>query len=97
MILGGKGIILKLTGTEVYYTTCSLLILSKNSCGELDCQKGLNLIHSLYKIGWLVAGKGWVARAPLPIPRARMAATEAGGERQTHRQIYIYIYIYIYI
>ena len=32
---------LKLSGDEVYYTACSLLVVLKNSCSKLHCQKVL--------------------------------------------------------
>ena len=38
-----KGIALKLSGDEIYYTAYSLLAILENSCGELHCQKVLNL------------------------------------------------------
>ena len=39
LILQEKGIELKLSGSEVYYTACSLLVTFKNSCSKLHCQK----------------------------------------------------------
>jgi hypothetical protein len=27
------------SGNEVYYTACSLLVISKNSCSKLHCEK----------------------------------------------------------
>ena len=38
-----------LPGNEVYYTACSLLVIFKNSCIELYCQKGFNSILFLYE------------------------------------------------
>ena len=38
-ILSEKGIKLKLSGNEVYYTACSLLVIFKNSCSKLHRQK----------------------------------------------------------
>ena len=32
-----------LSGNEVYHTACSLLVIFKNSCSELHCQKGFDL------------------------------------------------------
>jgi hypothetical protein len=29
---------------EVYYTACYLLVILKDSCGELDCQEGFDPI-----------------------------------------------------
>ena len=40
-ILYEKGIELKLSGNKIYYIACSLLLLLKNSCGKLHCQKVL--------------------------------------------------------
>ena len=39
MILYAKGIKLKLSGNKVYYTACALLVILKNSCSKLDCEK----------------------------------------------------------
>ena len=39
-ILSQKRIELKLYGNEVYYTACSLLVISKNFCSKLHRQKG---------------------------------------------------------
>ena len=39
-----------LAGNEVYHTACSLLVISKNSCRQLDCHKGFNSILFSYKI-----------------------------------------------
>ena len=33
-----------LPGNEVYHTACSLLVIFKNSCRELHCQKSFSLI-----------------------------------------------------
>ena len=33
-----------LSGNEVYYTECSLRVILKNSCIQLHCHKGFNLI-----------------------------------------------------
>ena len=38
-----------LSGNEVYYTACYLLVIFKHSCSKLHCQKGLNLILVSYK------------------------------------------------
>ena len=35
---------------EVYYTACSLLVILKNSCSKVHCQKGFNLIFYSYEI-----------------------------------------------
>ena len=43
-ILYAKKIGLKLSDDEVYYTTCSLLVILTNLGSNLHCQKGLNLI-----------------------------------------------------
>ena len=40
-ILFEKGIKSKLSGNEVYYTACSLQVLSENSCSKFHCQKVL--------------------------------------------------------
>jgi hypothetical protein len=45
-----KGFELKLSGDEVYYTACSLLVVLKNSCGKLHCEKGFNLIPFSFEI-----------------------------------------------
>ena len=43
-----------LSGHEAYYTACSLLVISKNSCSRFHCQKGFNSILFPYQIGvWL--------------------------------------------
>jgi len=34
---------LKLSKKEIYYTVCSLLVMLKNSCSKLQCQKGSSL------------------------------------------------------
>ena len=39
-----------LSGNEVYYTACSLLVTLKNSCSKLHCDQGLNSIIFSYKI-----------------------------------------------
>ena len=39
-----KRIKLKLSGNEVYYTACSLLVIFKNSRSELQCQNDLILL-----------------------------------------------------
>ena len=41
VILCEKGIKSKLSGNEVYYTACSLLVILKNSCRKFHCQKVL--------------------------------------------------------
>jgi len=38
-----------LSGNEVYYTACSFLVIFKNSCCKLHCQKGFNLFLFAYK------------------------------------------------
>ena len=38
-ILYDKGIKLKLSDSEVYYTECSVLVVSNHSCSKLHCQK----------------------------------------------------------
>ena len=38
-VLYEKGIKLNLSGNEVYYTVRSLLIILKNLCSEVHCQK----------------------------------------------------------
>jgi len=40
---------LNLSGSEVYYTACSLPVISINSCSELHRQKGFNRFIFLYK------------------------------------------------
>jgi hypothetical protein len=40
----------ELSGNEVHYTACSLLVISKNSCGKLHCQIDFNQILVSYKI-----------------------------------------------
>ena len=40
-VLYEKAFILKLSGNEVYNTACSLLVILKNSCSELHCQRVL--------------------------------------------------------
>ena len=47
-----------LTDDEVYHTACALLVILKDSCGQLHCQKGLNLILFAYKIVTGVAPPG---------------------------------------
>ena len=37
-------------GKAVYYTACSLLVILKNSCSKLHCQKGFYLNPFSYKI-----------------------------------------------
>ena len=39
-----------LSGNAVYYTACSLLVISKNSCSKLHCQKGLDLVLFSHRI-----------------------------------------------
>jgi hypothetical protein len=39
-----------LFGDEVYYTASSLIVILQNSCGELHCQKGFDLILFANKI-----------------------------------------------
>ena len=50
-----KGIELKLSGSEVYYTACSLLVTLKNSCSEVHCQRVLIFffICNLASNSWL--------------------------------------------
>ena len=43
-ILHEKGIELKLSGNEVYYTACSLLVILNISYGEFHCPIFLDLI-----------------------------------------------------
>ena len=50
MILYEQGIKFKLSGDEVYYTACSLLVISRNSCSKLHRQHGFNLIIFSYKV-----------------------------------------------
>ena len=40
----------KLSGDEVYYTACSLLVIPKHSCSKLHCQKAFEIIPFSYKI-----------------------------------------------
>ena len=42
--------ILKTSGNEVYYTASSLLVISKNTCSKLHCQKFFKLRLFSYKI-----------------------------------------------
>ena len=54
-----KAFTLKLSGNEVYYTACSLLVISKKSSSKLHCQKGFNFILFSYKIPkWDLAPAG---------------------------------------
>ena len=48
-VLHEKSVKLKPSGDEVYYTAYSLLVILKNSCSNLDFQKGINSIISSYK------------------------------------------------
>ena len=41
---------LHFSGSESYYTACSLLVILKNSRSKLDCQQGFNLNPFSYKI-----------------------------------------------
>ena len=50
LILHEKRIELNLSGNEVYYTACSLLVTFKSSCSKFHYLKGLNLNSFSYKI-----------------------------------------------
>jgi hypothetical protein len=39
-----------LSGNEFYFKACSLLVMLKNSCSKLHCQKGFDLVPFSYKI-----------------------------------------------
>ena len=39
-----------LSGNEVHSTACSLLVISKNLCSKLHCEKGFELVLFSYKI-----------------------------------------------
>ena len=41
---------LSLPGSEIHHTACSSLLLLKNSCGKLHCQKGFNSILFSYEV-----------------------------------------------
>ena len=45
-----KEIKLNLSGNEVYYTVCSLLVILKNPCSKLHYQRGFDLNPFSYKI-----------------------------------------------
>ena len=47
-----------LSGKEVYYTACFLLVISKKTCSKLHCQKGFNRIPVSHKIRELGVGQG---------------------------------------
>jgi len=49
-ILYEKEIKLNLSGNEVYYTAFPLPVILKNSCGEIHCQNGFDLIIFSYMI-----------------------------------------------
>ena len=54
-----------LSGNEVYFTACSLLVMWKNLCSKLNYHRGLNLVLFSYKIvGWSSLWKGFF-QAPL--------------------------------
>jgi len=50
LILHDQRIKLNLSGNEVHYSACSLLLTLKNSCSKVHCQKGINLIFFSYEI-----------------------------------------------
>jgi len=50
--LTGKYVLFKTFWQWVYYTACSLLVISKNSCGTLHCQICFNSIIFPYKIAY---------------------------------------------
>ena len=50
-----------LSGDEVYYAACSLLVILENLCSKLDCQQGFNSILFSYKIR-VREERRWTAR-----------------------------------
>ena len=64
-----------LNGNEVYYTACSLLVIQKNSCSQLHCQKEFNSIPFSYEIrcGGTIYGRG----ASVRVIRSRTRGTSA--------------------
>ena len=48
----------KTSGNEVYYTASSLLVILKNSCSKLHCQKFFKLKSFSYQILGLGSGRG---------------------------------------
>ena len=55
------------TGNEVHCTACSLLVILKNSCSKLHCQKGFDAILFSYQIA--------TPTTPYPRPQALMKLT----------------------
>jgi len=49
-ILYEKQIKSKISGNEVYYAACFLLVILKNSCSKLHSQTGFNVILFSYQI-----------------------------------------------
>ena len=83
----------KLSGDEVYYTSCYFLVLLKHSCGKLRCHKGFDVILFSYKIRCRTRNaRCWSVSARSTAPRGTARFPPARGP-----QIYMYTYMYTFI
>ena len=78
-ILHEKGIIFQKSYNQVYYTACSLLVLSKNSCSKLHYQKGFKLIPFSYEITPHQQG---IAAGSIGVRQVMRLVRQAANERR---------------
>jgi len=78
-ILYEKGIKLKLYGNEVYYTACSLLVILKNSCFNLN-----PFSYRVWALGFVHFAE--LNIAPVLVRQSRPAAREGERERERERE-----------
>ena len=82
-----------LSGNEVYYSACSLLVILKNSCSQLHFQKGFHLIFSSHNVGQAlssehgtdkaVKARFWSRLEPFSVRTVLLAGALAGMLRKS--------------